>query len=224
MRIFYINNINYNLKIKKIPITRNEVFEKIFESIIFGYFKPGMQLVERELSKAIGVSRTPIREAFRELERMDLVTSIPYKGVIVNKINNKKAKEICLVRMHLEQLAIDLCIKNINEKEIRLLSKNLSNYKTALNKKNLKKMLLYDDEFHSIIYKSTKNDILKGVLKNLRAIIGQCRLITLPNLDDKTFEEHSKIYEAIKNKDIAAAQRFTQEHIESFYNILEEDI
>ncbi|MDX9799519.1 MAG: hypothetical protein RBT05_11760, partial [Bacteroidales bacterium] len=65
---------------------------------------------------------------------------------------------------------------------------------------------------------------LKGVLKNLSAIIGQCRLITLPNLDDKTFEEHSKIYEANKNKDIAAAQRFTQEHIESFYNILEEDI
>jgi len=122
------------LKIKKIPITRNEVFDKLFNAIIFGYFSPGEQLIERELSKSLGVSRTPIREVLRELERLNLVTSQPYKGVIVNKITIEKAQEICLVRMYIEKLAIKLCIENINETIISNLKSSLDKYKKALKK------------------------------------------------------------------------------------------
>ena len=213
-----------DFKIKQIPITRNEVFEKLFEAIIFGYIKPGTQLIERELSQALGVSRTPIREVLRELERLDLVTSHPYKGVIVNRISLKKAKELCLVRMHLEKLAIELCIKNINKKEINILKSSLKHFKMALKQNNIKEMLLHDDTFHTVIYESTKNDVLIGILKNLRAMIGQCRLITLPNLEDKTYEDHMNIFKAIINQDVISAQKYIQNHIENFYNILKQEL
>ena len=215
---------NFNLKIEKIPITRNEVFDKLFDAIIFGYFSPGEQLIERELSKAIGVSRTPIREALRELERIDLVSSLPYKGVVVNKISIKKAREICIVRMYLEKLAIELCIKNINKNILDDLKISLDNFNKALLENNLRDMLLNDNLFHSIIYESAGNDVLQNVLKNLRALIGQCRLITLPNLANRTHIDHANIYEAIKKNDVDLAKKYIQEHIEHFYNILKKEI
>ena len=212
------------LKIKKIPITRNEVFDKLFNAIIFGYFSPGEQLIERELSKSLGVSRTPIREVLRELERLNLVTSQPYKGVIVNKITIEKAQEICLVRMYIEKLAIKLCIENINETIISNLKSSLDKYKKALKKNNIKEMLIQDDLFHSIIYKSTKNSTLQNILKNLRATIGQCRLVTLPCLPNETLSEHTNIYNAINKKNLDLAEKAIQEHIESFQTILKEKL
>jgi DNA-binding GntR family transcriptional regulator len=214
----------FSLKIKKISITRNEVFNKLFNAIIFGYFNPGEKLVERELSKELGVSRTPIREALRELERLNLVTSQPYKGVIVNKITIEEAQEICLVRMYLEKLAVKLCIENINETIISNLKSSLYKYKKALKKNNIKEMLIQDDLFHSIIYKSTKNSILQNILRNLRARIGQCRLLTLPCLPNETLSEHTNIYNAIKKKNLDLAEKEIQEHIKSFYKILQEKL
>ena len=214
----------FKLKIKKIPITKNEVFDKLFNAIIFGYFNPGERLVERELSKELGVSRTPIREALRELERLNLVTSQPYKGVIINKITIEEAQEICLVRIYLEKLAIKLCIENINETIISNLKSNLDKYKKALKKNNIKEMLIQDDLFHSIIYKSTKNSTLQNILKNLRATIGQCRLVTLPCLPNETLSEHTNIYNAIKKRNLDLAEKEIQEHIKSFYKILQEKL
>jgi len=214
----------FKLKIKKIPITKNEVFDKLFNAVIFGYFNPGERLVERKLSKELGVSRTPIREALRELERLNLVTSQPYKGVIINKITIEEAKEICLVRVYLEKLAIKLCIENINETIMSNLKSNLDKYKKALKKNNIKEMLIQDDIFHSIIYKSTKNSTLQNILKNLRARIGQCRLLTLPCLPNETLSEHSNIYNAIKKNNLDLAEKEIQEHIKSFYKILQEKL
>jgi len=212
------------LKIKKIPIVRSEVFNKLFNAIIFGYFKPGDRLIEAELTKTLGVSRTPIREVLRELERLNLVSSQPYKGVIVNKMNIDKAREIFLVRTSLEKLAMRLCIENLNETIINNLKSSLDKYKKSLKKKNIKEMLIQDDKFHSIIYESTKNSVLQNILKNLRASIGQCRLLTLPYLQNETFNEHMNIYNAINKKDFNLAEKSVQEHIESFHNILEKKL
>ena len=85
-------------------------------------------------------------------------------------------------------------------------------------------MLIQDDLFHSIIYKSTKNSTLQNILKNLRARIGQCRLITLPYLPNETLSEHTNIYNAIKKKNLDLAEKEIQEHIKSFYKILEEKL
>jgi len=214
----------FKLKIKKIPITKSEVFNKLFNAIIFGYFNPGEKLVERELSKELGVSRTPIREALRELERLNLVTSQPYKGVVVDKITIEKAQEICLVRIYLEKLAIKLCIENINKTIISNLKSSLDKYKKALKTNNIKEMLVQDDLFHSTIYKSTKNLTLQDILKNLRARIGQCRLVTLPCLPNETLDEHTNIYNAIKKKNLDLAEKEIQKHINSFYKILQEKL
>jgi len=85
-------------------------------------------------------------------------------------------------------------------------------------------MLIQEDLFQSIIYKSTKNSTLQNILKNLRATIGQCRLVTLPCLPNETLSEHTNIYNAINKKNLDLAEKAIQEHIESFQTILKEKL
>ncbi len=207
----------YSLKIEKIPITRTEVFEKIYNAIISGYFKPGERLVERDLSQIMGVSRTPIREVLRELERLNLVKSVPYKGVFVNKITIKEANDIFLVRKNIEGLATRLCVENINEETLENLEKNLQSYREALKTNDVQTMLKLDDDFHSIIYNSTNNNILIDIIHNLRTMISYFRVRSLPTRQKETYQEHESVYLAIKSKNADLAEKNILDHISAFW-------
>ncbi|MEL7564237.1 MAG: GntR family transcriptional regulator [Dehalobacterium sp.] len=206
-----------SLKIEKIPITRTEVFEKMFNAIISGYFKPGERLVERDLSQVMGVSRTPIREVLRELERLNLVKSEPYKGVFVNKITIKEANDIFVVRKNIEGLATRLCVENITKETLDNLEKNLLSYQKALKTNNVQIMLKLDDDFHSIIYNSTNNSILIDIIHNLRTMISYFRVRSLPTRQKETYQEHENVYSAIKSKNADLAEKSIQDHISAFW-------
>ena len=206
-----------SLRIEKIPITRTEVFEKLYNAILFGYFKPGERLVERDLSQILGVSRTPIREVLRELERINLVKSEPYKGVFVNKVTIKEANDIFVLRKNLEALAVKLCIENISKDQLKKMESNLDTYKEVLGSENLQKLLELDDQFHSIIYKSTNNNILISTIQNLRTMIMHYRERSLPLRQTETYKEHKEIHQAIKEKDTDLAETAIQNHINSFW-------
>jgi len=206
-----------NLKIEKIPITRTEVFQKLLNAIISGYFKPGDRLVERDLSQVLGVSRTPIREVLRELERLNLVKSEPYKGVFVNKVTVKEANDIFVVRKNIEGLATKLCVENITEDIINNLQKNLITYQEALKISDIEKMLELDDEFHSIIYNSSENSILIDMIQHLRTMISYFRVRSLPTRQKETYQEHENVFLAIKSKDADLAEKTIQDHISAFW-------
>ena len=206
-----------NLKIEKIPITRTEVFEKLYNAIITGYFKPGERLIERDLSQILGVSRTPIREVLRELERLNLVKSEPYKGVFVNTVTIKEANDIFVVRKNIEALAVKLCVENISEEQLSKMEINLNTYEEALGSGNLQKLLELDDQFHSIIYNATDNNILISTIQNLRTMIAHYRERSLPVRQSETYKEHQDIYQAIKEKNSTEAETAIQDHIDSFW-------
>lgn len=98
---------------------RSRVFNHILEDILNGKYEEGQALVETKLAQEIGVSRTPVREAFRQLELDGLVTSIPNKGVVVNGISDKDIEEIFAVRSLIEGLAVRWATENINEEQRR---------------------------------------------------------------------------------------------------------
>ncbi|WP_214659172.1 GntR family transcriptional regulator [Candidatus Formimonas warabiya] len=206
-----------SLKIEKIPITRTEVFEKMYTAIISGYFKPGDRLVERDLSHILGVSRTPIREVLRELERLNLVKSEPYKGVFVNIVTIKEANDIFVVRKNMEGLATRLCVENITEEILENLDKNLLSYREALKTNDVQRMLELDDDFHSIIYNATNNNILISMIHNLRTMISYFRVYSLPTRQKETYQEHEDVFRAIKSKDADLAEKAIQDHIAAFW-------
>ena len=90
------------------------VMPTLREAIIGNLLPPGSRLLEIQLSKQLGVSRTPMREAFAQLEREGLVTIVPRLGAFVRQMNHRDVDEIYTVRAALEGLAVELAAKNIS--------------------------------------------------------------------------------------------------------------
>ena len=101
-------------------------------AIIEGRLKTGDRLVESELQRKLGVSRTPIREAFRILEKNGLIITIPRKGAYIREITLKDIKENFPVRAWLEGLAARLAVPNMTEKDIDPLKEKLAGMEQAV--------------------------------------------------------------------------------------------
>ena len=97
---------------------RDVVFNTLRQAILRGEMEPGERLMEIQLAQQLGVSRTPIREAIRKLELEGLVIMIPRKGAEVAHITEKDMKDVLEVRSTLEELVVELAIKNVTDEKI----------------------------------------------------------------------------------------------------------
>ena len=100
---------------------RDVVFNTLRQAILTGEMEPGERLMEIQLANKLGVSRTPIREAIRKLELEGLVVMVPRKGAEVADITEKDLRDVLEVRTALEELSIELAMKNITQEEFEQL-------------------------------------------------------------------------------------------------------
>ena len=100
---------------------RDVVFHTLRQAILKGEMEPGERLMEIQLAKKLGVSRTPIREAIRKLELEGLVTMIPRRGAEVAGITEKSLRDVLEVRRALEDLAVELAVERMDADDIERL-------------------------------------------------------------------------------------------------------
>ena len=126
-------------KIEQIDLKPNILAEQVSrilsDSILEGVLKGGDRLVEAELQKKFGISRSPLREAFRDLEKRGLVVITPRKGTVVRQITRKDIEDNFPVRSVLEGLAAKEAYQKINDEEKKALHKALQKMEDAVNSK-----------------------------------------------------------------------------------------
>ena len=111
----------YDLKVK--PQTLSErVYDKLLDMIMSNEMKADARLNVDELAKQFGVSKTPLREALKSLEKTGLVLLTPYAGYSVKKFTAKEIEEIYKIRILLEVFAVDYIVKNVAKKDIKMLN------------------------------------------------------------------------------------------------------
>ena len=137
-------------------------------AIIEGRLKTGDRLVESELQRKLGVSRTPIREAFRILEKNGLIITIPRKGAYIREITLKDIKENFPVRAWLEGLAARLAVPNMTEKDIDTLKEKLAGMEQAVEDNDFNMYFNYHNAYHDTFIMASRNDTLIELLKYLR--------------------------------------------------------
>ena len=147
---------------------RDVVFKTIRQAILTGELKPGERLMEIHLANKLGVSRTPIREAIRQLELEGLVIMVPRKGAQVASITEKSMTDVVEVRLALEKLAVELACKRISYEQKERLKQALDGFEQAVANKDASEIAKADVEFHDAIFAATGNMRLGQMVKSLR--------------------------------------------------------
>jgi DNA-binding GntR family transcriptional regulator len=194
---------------------RGRVFNHILEGILSGSYKAGDALVETRLAEEIGVSRTPVREAVRQLEREGLVTSVPNKGVFVNGISEEDVEDIYCIRSLTEGLAVRWAAERIDEEQRRQLEETAELMEYYTLKDNMEQVARLDARFHTLIYESCKSKVLRHILSTLMCYVHQARLgsLKVPQRAQQALKEHKAILDAILRGNGDEAEELMREHI-----------
>lgn len=194
---------------------RGKIFNILRQQILDGKYKAGDSLVETKLAEELGVSRTPIREAIRQLELEGLVISIPNKGVVVKGITEKDIEDIYTIRMVLEGLAAKWAVEKITVDELKELQDKYELMEFYTAKGDMEQVAKLNTEFHEIIFKATKSGVLQHILTDFQYYVQLARYKSLksPGRAQKALEEHKKILEAFMKKDLLAAESSVTQHI-----------
>jgi DNA-binding GntR family transcriptional regulator len=193
---------------------REQVADLLRREIVELRLQPGQRLVERELIERIGVSRTTIREALRQLSAEGLVTTIPQKGAIVAVPSPKEAAEVYEVRALLEGAAAQECAENATEENLRALRDAFGALEQSVAAAEGPALMLdAKNRLYQVIFDGSGNVTIRGILEGLQARIALLRATTLaaPDRPEQSVAEIRAIVEAIERRDgqeAAAAASF----------------
>ncbi|NLY82412.1 MAG: GntR family transcriptional regulator [Clostridiales bacterium] len=201
---------------------RELVYEELKHKILIGNVNPGTRLMEIELAESMGVSRTPIREAIRKLEKEGLVSIEPRRGAYVSDISIKDMVDILEVREDLEGLAASLAARRINEEEASELKRITEKYSEAIISGNTDDIVKYDEMFHKLVVSCSGNRTLMQMVGSVQELALRFRYLYYD--DYSRYEdmpgEHTGIMEAIINGDEKKARDQADLHIKRLKNFL----
>ena len=186
-----------------------QVLNKLMDWIMDGKLKMGEKLNTEELARQLGVSRMPIREALKSLEKMGLAESIPYVGVRLVSLAQEDVLQIYLMRQLLEPLAAGEACKKITEEQIHELEEIHKEYVPIVEADEIdaKKLYLQNRKFHFAIYSISEMDRVCAMIESLWDTLSFFKLIYGRDVIKNTngaknmIAEHQGYIDALKDRD-----------------------
>jgi len=213
------NRVGYDLtsRVERVAAPlREQVLDLLRREIVELRFEPGQRLVERELIERLGVSRTTIREALRELAAEGLVTSITQKGSIVAVPSMKEAREVYEVRALLEGAAAKQFAERATEAHVTALRGAFLAIEAAAVADDPKALLTAKDRFYDVLFEGADNSIIRQVIGGLHARVAVLRAASLQvsGRPAESVAEIRAILVAVENRDGDAAARAASFHVQ----------
>jgi len=205
---------------------RDVVFLTLRDAILKGDLKPGERLMEMHLAERLGVSRTPIREAIRMLEKEGLAVTVPRKGAQVAKMTEKDLEDVLEIRDALDELAVRSACKRWTEAELNKLRQATIDFEVAAKGKDVRDIVEKDENFHDIIYHMTENNKLNDIVSNLREQMYRYRYEYVKDTSNysRLVEEHKMILEGITRRDTEYVTEIMHMHLKNQINAVRETI
>jgi len=194
---------------------RGQVFDKIRSDILNGKYKRGEELVESSIGKELGISRTPVREAIRQLELEGVVQLVPNKGAFVTGISEKDVRDIYLIRARLEGLAARMAAKNITPELLDAMEETVVLSEYHAKKEHYEQVCEMDSKFHKLLYKASGSRILEHTLTDFHQYVQRVRMASIMKKRrmEKSNDEHDAILTAIREHDEEKAELVATRHI-----------
>lgn len=196
---------------------RARVYNALREDILNGKYKVGENLIELRIADELNVSRTPVREAIRQLELEGLVESIPNKRVTVKGISIKDMEDIYRIRRVLEGLSARWAVEQITDDEISGLQEIYELMEFYTQKNDIDQIAKLNTKFHEIIFNATKSNILMHILNDFQFYVKWARheSLSIPGRMEEALKEHHDILQAIKNRKGEDAEKYLTIHVEN---------
>ena len=195
----------------------DEIVQILRGRIINGDYAIGEKLVENKIAEELKVSRTPVREAFKQLTKENLIEYVPNKGCFAKGFEQSDLLDIYAVRNAVEQLAVEWAIKNKTEEDMERLTEQLEVMKLYTDSGKVENLVRADEEFNKIIYQMTRSRFIMQALMSYQEYIDLARQGILARKENlgKILDEHRKIFEAIKEEDVTAAKKAVEKHLKN---------
>ncbi len=200
---------------KSISIS-DQVFENLERDILSGKYERGEILTEMKLSEALGVSRTPIREALRRLAQEHII-EIGTKGAVVIGISEEDIAIIYEIRRRIEGIASAMAATRASDEDIEALRSIVELQEFYTEKGKADSIKEEDSEFHRKLYEMSGSTPLSDTLESLHKKVVKYRKASVSNTGRATnsLKEHRAIFEAVAAHDAALAEKLTVTHVEN---------
>lgn len=196
---------------------KERVYLHLKQEIVRLALPPGHSLREAELARRLGVSKTPLREALVRLEKDDLVRIVPYKGAVVAGYDRADLKDIYELREILQGACAREAAERISADDLAELAQVVRASEQAVADGEQDRLPELLDVFDAIIYRQTRNRRVRQLIANLRVHLERIGRLTIgiPGRLDTSVAQHSRINDAIIQRDPAEAESRMRHHIAS---------
>ena len=205
---------------------KENAFNQIQQWIIDGTLHPGEKLNDIELAKALGVSRTPIRESLQLLEVQGFVEMFPGKATQVTDVDKGSIIDLLPPLAALQALSAELAIPHLTDDTIALLESTNKRFSEAVHAKNYFSAIKIDEEFHQIIVNTANNSYILSMVASLQAHVSRLFFHNSIVLTVESIDEHNQIIKLMKDRDVATVSPVMRDNwlraIDEFNNLQSE--
>ncbi len=205
--------------LKPFSIDRESITDRVYrhikQLILSGYLKGGEKVPEQKVAARFKVSRTPVREALRRLERYGLIYIKPRSYAVVVELAPKEIREICVVRNVLEKTAFSLLSEVVTSEDLTELREIAARCSRLLRDGNQAEAFEADSLFHLEVARRTGNDHLYEIVERLDAKVQLLRLRhRIPTLGHAVYtDQHERMVELLAEKNLETIHELLEDHV-----------
>jgi len=192
------------------------VYNSLSEAIVEGKLPPGERVRETQMAEALGVSRTPVREAFVRLKQQRLLSSDASGAYYVAEWDRQTLWEIATLRAALESLAFSLAPQNLSQEDfdhLEGIARQMGEMDADPASGDYKRMALFDFQFHTYIWSRTGHDLLEQALENIKPQAHFYMFLTRQSGQTDYAEKHRILIKFLKGGDRSNANEILLDHI-----------
>jgi GntR family transcriptional regulator, rspAB operon transcriptional repressor len=196
---------------------RDQIYQKIRNLIVTGQLKPGESINEVAIAEALGVSRTPVREAVKRISDEGLINILAQTGTYVAPISRDDLEEAYVIRRALEMESARLAAAKFTDEAAEELEDNIAAHKVAILRGRFASAIHLDDVFHRTIAETSGYPRIWRAVDISKAQMDRGRYLAIPKpgYGDQTIDQHRAILDALRKRDAAGAAAAMERHLET---------
>ncbi|MBQ0000628.1 MAG: GntR family transcriptional regulator [Clostridiales bacterium] len=192
------------------------VYDELKRNIISLHLKPGQAMSTQEIATKLNVSRTPVREAFLQLQSENLITMIPQKETVVSKINRSYIEQEKFIRECLEMGVIDIFLKKRSSSDIRRMAEFVEAQKRFVAEKDPVGFVEADDLFHKVLFEATGQEMAWDTISGKNGHYKRFRILFVQTNDvaESSVRQHAEIVRLLEQGEDDLVRNALKAHIQ----------